>query len=251
MSSQKIYYQMSSQKIYYQMSSQKIYYEYYEQNYRYTHKTKVFKDLCVSGQIKAAKLFYIEHRSAIEIQHIYSIFFTIALTKNVHIIEWLYKQHIPFNSIKINYLFSEVCTKGHKSMIQWFLTTFPETINQIEQEFEQACLNNQIFIAKLLFQLKPSVVQSLSNNDHFIWKKAVFNCYYDIIDFIQQTKPEVYVYIRRKNLSNLHYIRSEKEIRLQKQLIPLWLTCSNSPNKNSIWYQLPRDISRYIIQQFI
>ena len=97
--------------------------------------------------------------------------------------------------------------------------------------------------------MKPSL--SITHDNHSIWKHAVTNCHYDIINLLQQTKPETYVYIQRKYSTDLHYIRSEREIRLQRQLIPLWLTSSNSPNKNCLLYQLPRDISRYIIQQFI
>jgi hypothetical protein len=48
-----------------------------------------------------------------------------------------------------------------------------------------------------------------------------------------------------------YYVRTEKQLRFQERLLPLWLISSNSPNKNCLLYQLPREISRYIIGQFI
>jgi hypothetical protein len=86
-----------------------------------------------------------------------------------------------------------------------------------------------------------------SCSNHLRWLKSQYYKY-QIIYF--GTSPMV-PYPGYNSYQIKYYELTDQEDRFQERLIPLWLISSNSPNKDCILYQLPREISRYIIEQFI
>jgi hypothetical protein len=111
-------------------------------------------------------------------------------------------------------LFKKLCKK----------LNYIDNINKfiIEYCFPCALKHNNIPILKSMVKLFPHHIDCYPN---FHFGENYYNC------------------------KNIHHALKTQHV--EKQLFLLWITSSNSPNKNCLLHQLPRDISRYIIEQFV
>ena len=94
----------------------------------------------------------------------------------------------------------------------------------IKNCYDIAFKNKHFHILILLSKWYPEYVRIFPN----------FNHYYD------------FYFTTRTNIQSIY-----KEQKQKKQLFLLWLTSTHSPNINCFLYQLPREISRYLIEQFV
>ena len=102
---------------------------------------------------------------------------------------------------------------------------------------------------KLGFKCIPSVIQCC-------FRVAKYNRFENIlIELATYFSKLVHVICDLNGHKFFYYTEIKENIqqiqRQFNQLFMLWLISDNSPKQDSIWFQLPRDISRYIIQQFI
>ena len=150
------------------------------------------------------------------------------------------------------YAFRLACEQGHLNIAQWLLHINPD-INisvQNESSFRWACAYGRLEIAKWLLEMRPQINISVCDEEAF--KLACLYGHLKVAEWLQILKP--YLYTINYNADGTYqdyYIRSKKEARWQQTKYLIWLSSPHSPNVNSVFYKLPCDISRYIIQNFI
>jgi hypothetical protein len=85
-----------------------------------------------------------------------------------------------------------------------------------------------------------------------LFEMACDNGFIKIAEFIKSLFPSKYV-IGPNNFDGSYdyQIRTKKEIHFQSKLFLLWLSSSVSPDNNNIFYKIPHDVSRYIIEVFV
>ena len=127
----------------------------------------------------------------------------------------------------------------------------------MNDQFCTACYFGHLTIAKLILQNNPDINISAQNNSAF--RYACERDHLKVAEWLRTLKPFLYIinyntddryssyYIRTKD----YYIRTKEEARWQKIKYLVWLSSTQSPNVNCIFYKLPNDISRYIIQNFL
>ena len=101
-------------------------------------------------------------------------------------------------------------------------------IVELESCYHNAIQNNDVEILSLLSKWYPYYIHVFPNFNH------QYNYYFIKFD-------------NSKQLIN----QMRKQEKRKKQLFLLWITSNYSPNKDCFLYQLPREISRYLIQQFV
>jgi hypothetical protein len=129
------------------------------------------------------------------------------------------------------YIFVLCCEIGNVNCLQKLtqkMKTCKLKINELKTCYDIALQNNYIEILLMLSKWFSYNIFVFPNFHH----------HYDFYFFDN--------FARNKNICFM-----KKKQKQRKQLFLLWLTSSNSPNTNCLLYQLPRDISKYIIEQFV
>jgi hypothetical protein len=73
-----------------------------------------------------------------------------------------------------------------------------------------------------------------------------------VAQWLQSLKPHLYIINYNDDGSYKgHYIRSKEEARWEQRKYLVWLASDQSPNKKSLFYKIPQDVSRYIISQYL
>jgi hypothetical protein len=73
-----------------------------------------------------------------------------------------------------------------------------------------------------------------------------------MLKWLQSLKPHLYTieYFEDGSYKN-HYIRTFEEERWEKRKYLVWLASNECPDKNNLFYQIPEDVSRYIISNYL
>lgn len=162
-------------------------------------------------------------------------------------------------NINISYgneiVFRLACYKGDLEMAKWLLEVKPDIdmFAGTRHVFYTACFAGQLEIAKWLLELN---LENISNEYKDSFCAACYNGHLDIAKWLQSLVPSLFViYYNNDGSYKNFYIRNEEEqtkyILWEKRKIPLWLASRNSPNKKSLIYKIPTDISRLIIEKFL
>lgn len=164
--------------------------------------------------------------------------------------EWL----LQVNSLPIDYetTFRDFCLTGCLEGAKWLLQVNPyiDISFQKESAFSSSCSLGHLDIAKWLLQVKPNIDISVLNEFAFCY--SCINGHLNVAKWLQTLKPYLYVINYNEDGSYKdYYIRSKEEERWQKRKYLIWLASDNSPNKKSILYKIPPDVSRYIISNFL
>jgi hypothetical protein len=119
------------------------------------------------------------------------------------------------------------CKKGHLRVCQWLLQVSKEKGKEFDISYDDnaaiayACLENQIHIVKWLQSLRPYLYEIKYNK-----------------------MGKITGYIVRSNEEE------KKEENWQHRKYLVWLASNNCPeqNKNNLFYKLPSDVSRLLIE---
>ena len=87
------------------------------------------------------------------------------------------------------------------------------------------------------------------HNMYFYYKR--YKKYLEIAQWLESLKPNLYKIIYDDDGSYKDYLIDYKEILWQKRKYPVWLASDQTPFKNNLFYKMPQDVSRYIIQTFL
>jgi hypothetical protein len=153
---------------------------------------------------------------------------------------------------------------GHKDMVKWLLDTIPKTKlfvdnYEIQFEFNAACIYGQLKIAQMLYAKFPNDIKIGKKDFDYTFTRICTTIDYNLLPdvryktdlsvakWIQSLCPHLYVI----NDSGEYYIRREAEKRWQSRKYACWLASNNSPNKDSVFYKIPEDVSRYIISNYL
>ena len=162
----------------------------------------------------------------------------------LNVMKWLLYVNYEFYGCIVDDLFMTACTHGHLAIAQWILSVNPFIASAINfHVFQKACFYNQLHIAKWLLSLNPFI--DISSNDHAIFKHACFtqSCP-EIAFWLQSLKPFLY-----KITEPVGYrIRTKEETAWQQRKYALWM---RSERHRGLLYQIPEDVSRYIVQTFL
>ena len=148
--------------------------------------------------------------------------------------------------------FIRSCINGHLDIAKLILKIQPQ-INisaQNEYAFRGACSNGHLNIAKWLLEIRPQI--NISAQNEYAFRYACLHEHLKVAEWLQTLNP--YLYVINYNSDGKYagyYIRTKEEARWQQTKYLVWLSSTQSPNVNSVFYKLPFDISRYIIQNFI
>ena len=152
----------------------------------------------------------------------------------------------------------------HINMVKWLLDTIPKTklfvnVYEIQKEFNNACFSGQLKIAQMLYAKFPKDIKIGTENfdiligclikeiDYSLSQNICCKSEISVVRWIQSLCPHLYVI----NDSGKFYIRREEENRWQSRKYACWLASNNSPNKDSVFYKIPEDVSRYIISNYL
>jgi hypothetical protein len=144
--------------------------------------------------------------------------------REAHDYQWTGCTYI--HDIPLHYILHITCLEGYQSLFQKVCQKIHKHIPRVIERCFFIALENKF--SKILTNLAKKFPQQV----------------YIVSDFNRET---IYYYTRKKE--EIQKINRKK--RQINQMFLLWLISSNSPKQDCIWYQLPHDISRYIIQQFI
>ena len=118
--------------------------------------------------------------------------------------------------------------------------------NNPELQFIEFCKNGNLSEAQKTYLNNPYIDISAKNEYAFRW--ACENGHLKVCQWLQSLKPYLYVIHYYKNGGYESYsIRSKEEAKWQQRKYLVWLASNESPNKESILYKVPQDVSRYII----
>ena len=154
-----------------------------------------------------------------------------------------------------NKYFEYICKIGDIIFAKKVLYDNPIINNSLHNgvAFRCACAHGNLDIAKWLLQIQPNI--NIFENDNYAFKCACEQGCLKIAVWLQSFKP--YLYVIKYNSDGEYagyYVRTKeeaKEARWQQTKYLVWLSSLQSPNAKCIFYKLPNDISRYIIQNFI
>jgi hypothetical protein len=143
--------------------------------------------------------------------------------------------------------FCRACMNGRLEVCQWLLSVKPD-INIAAQKnwaFRYACVGGHLEVCKWLYSLKADIAY----NDNWAFRYALSSKQYIIGDWFQSINPYLYVINYGEDGSYKDYlIRSVEEERWEKRKLLVWLASDLTPDKNNLFYRIPQDVSRYIIQ---
>jgi hypothetical protein len=182
-----------------------------------------FNTLCKSGNLEEAQQYLLDNPTINISANNEKAFLNACFSGHLEVAQWLLLLSLkPDINISANYeeAFRYACFKGHLLVAQWLLSVKPD-INisaKNEQSFRNACFYGRLLVAQWLLELKPNLYVINYNDD---------GSYKD------------------------YYIRSKEEARWEQRKYLVWLASNESPNKNSLFYKIPQDVSRYIISNYL
>jgi ankyrin repeat protein len=169
-------------------------------------------------------------------------------------IETLFFQLFKLINLKriMNIQFITFCIIGKLKEAQQYLLDNP-TINisaDSEYAFRYACCNGHLLVAQWLLLVKPDI--NISAYDEEAFHIACLRGHLLVAQWLQSLKPNLYV-INYNNDGSYkgYYIRSKEEARWEQRKYLVWLASDQSPNKKSLFYRIPQDVSRYIISNYL
>ena len=154
------------------------------------------------------------------------------------------------------YVFRCACSQGHLLVAQWLLSVKPD-INisaNNEEAFRHACFQGHLLVAQWLLSVKPDINISAFNEYVFrdVFRVACYNNNLSVAQWLQGLKPYLYViYCNDDGSYKGHSVRSKEEARWQQRKYLVWLASNESPNKKSLFYKIPQDVSRHIISNYL
>ena len=150
-------------------------------------------------------------------------------------------------SIQNETAFRLACGKGRLEVCQWLLQIKPDIDISANNEhaFAWACFNRNLEVCKWLLLVKPDI--DISVEYELPFRLACGQRHLEVAQWLQSLKPYSYVIYYNEDGTYKDYYIITKEERWQKRKYLVWLRSNKSPNKESIIYRLPEDVSRHII----
>ncbi len=142
-------------------------------------------------------------------------------------------------------LFNTCCIFRRLKEAKKLLNKYPTIVNSAEYDnaFIHACRNGHLDVAKLLYQSKPTIDLSAKNDSAF-----QYSCCYGqlaVAKWLVELRPWLYKIIEEDGEYS-PYVFTPEEQRFYRRKYVVWLASQNSPNKDSILYKLPSELSREI-----
>ncbi len=148
--------------------------------------------------------------------------------------------------------FINACEYGNLLVVQYLLSIKPDIDISAYNEavFRHACCHGHLLVAQWLLTIKSDI--NISTNNEYAFRIACFSGHLLLAQWLQSLKPHLYV-INYNNDGSYkdYYIRSKEEARWEQRKYLVWLASDQSPNKKSLFYRIPQDVSRYIISNYL
>ena len=120
----------------------------------------------------------------------------------------------------------------------------------IPTHFRILCKSGNLEEAQQLLLENPTI--NISAMDDSVFINAYWGGHLLVAQWLQSLKPHLYVILYNNDGSYKdYYIRSKEEARWQQRKYLVWLASDQSPNKKSLFYKIPQDVSRYIISNYL
>ena len=155
-------------------------------------------------------------------------------------------------------MFTTLCLYGYLATAKWLMKFKPDIITEFVdgKPFIGACINGHVGVVKWLHLLEPKFVDCYGDNVFTYMVPRALTSYdasnhqYYTCKWLCKIRPWKYCYSHvtcgsRERIEFRICTAYEQWYYFCKY--PLWLMSSNSPNKKSIFYRLPKDISMYIL----
>jgi hypothetical protein len=133
-------------------------------------------------------------------------------------------------------------------VFRYLLSVCPQ-INHVNLHtlFQWSCRDGSKECAEILLDMYPDI--DITYNSHVVFRKSCKHL--DVALWLQSLKPWLYkVSVKNGKVVDLH-VNTPQEQAFYYKKYPLWLMSSNSPNKKSIFYRLPEEISKMIIHEWL
>jgi hypothetical protein len=202
-----------------------------------------FHYACVNGHLLVAQ-WLLSVKPTINISILEDLTFSNAcLSGHLLVAQWLLTVNPDINISKNNeYIFRRVCQYGQLNVAQWLLQVKPDINISAENEsaFRNTCDNAFLTDSRLNINLKRTIIRTPLSLQHL-----------EIAKWLQSLKPYLYKIEYSTDNYNYYYICSKEEERWQRRKQLVWLASNDSPDKNNLFYRIPEDVSRYIIQMYL
>ena len=185
---------------------------------------KYFRDFCATGELSFAKQLLHEHAAVIDV------------------------------CSQDNLAFQKACAKGHMAVAKWLFELKPDLDISAgdDSAFRHACFGNHLHIAQWIISGNPKVNISARRDQVFRWACLTEN--YEMLKWLDSIRPFYFkIKIREKALHRIHGTTNlAKHVRWKTRNYALCLRnrhdCNNYVN---VFYDVPEDVSRYIVQMFL
>jgi hypothetical protein len=234
-----------------------------------------FIDLCSNGQLEKAQKWYKENSESISNLHLERSFNIACKRGLLEMAQWIYSIHpIPdinkWENITITryHGFHSACETNNIELAKWLISlTKSNTIENYNEYCTIACANGYLELIKDIASRVPNFDVSYKN--HELFRCAMNNRHRNrdisvkygyIVEWLQMIKPWVYkIKYFKEELKyydddydgwvGTHYPEMDtiEERNWYMRKYPVWVASNASPNKKSIVYKFPIDISRIII----
>lgn len=202
-----------------------------------------FHNACVNGHLLVAQ-WLLQIKPTINISIWEDLTFSNAcLNGHLLVAQWLLTVNPCINISKNNeYIFRRVCHYGQLNVAQWLLTVKPDINISAEHEsaFRNTCDNAFLTDSRLNINLKRTIIRTPLSLQ-----------YLEIAKWLQSLKPYLYKIEYSTDNYNYYYICSKEEERWQRRKQLVWLASDETPCKKNLFYRIPEDVSRYIIQMYL
>ena len=149
---------------------------------------------------------------------------------------------------QIHYGLNTAYTHNQPKVFRYLLSVCPR-INPVNSYmlFRWSCRYGSQECAEILLDMYPDI--DITYNSHVVFRKSCKHL--DVALWLQSLKPWLYkVSVKNGKVVDLH-VNTPQEQAFYYKKYPLWLMSPNSPNKKSIFYRLPEEISKMIIHEWL
>ena len=211
------------------------------------HNILVTFEMCAMRGYLRMMQWLFDKNPNIDVSQNHDTIFVLACTSNhLNIAQWLLEIQPTINiSAQDERALTWACHHGYLSVVQFLLDRNPQNVStQDEKPFRWACEKGHFEIARLLLKHKPTI--DIHAVDHYAFRKACANQHGIIVQWLCDINPYLFDITYKKNGKVSYYhIRPIQDARWLRRRYAVWLAHKKSPNKTSILYQLPEDVSRY------
>lgn len=171
---------------------------------------------------------------------------------NLPLVKWLFSEK-PDIDISANgeAAFHCACNMGHLNVAEWLISVKPDIDISVYDNmiFQHACCRDNIIIVQFLLSVKPDIL--FFEDDVWEARYAWQYCLPDLVQLFsrQIIRHSVNPMLSLKKKARDYYVDHAELIRWVRRRYALYMRSRFS--ETNVFFRVPQDVSRFIIQMFL